>query len=186
MIRFKNKILKDYFIDPSTAIITDRDGNIQEIHISAGRPTIKVEPNRQFRDKIVLAKTSRYCNVFLDWTILKPFAKDIIMVGLEEEWKDFCSQYCKVDFYKCKDALDAAQMIAGAKFMIANQCGLYSLAEQMKTPRILTTAEFISINHKDAGWITVPGPCNVIAQGGKAAMVGTTAKFSATLEEFTR
>lgn len=37
MIRYKNKVFNDYFIDPITAIITDKDGNVQKTYIKNGR-----------------------------------------------------------------------------------------------------------------------------------------------------
>ena len=37
MIKFKNKIFPDYFIDPVTAIITNSKGEIQETYIKGGR-----------------------------------------------------------------------------------------------------------------------------------------------------
>ena len=42
MIKFKDTILKDFFIDPITAIITNSKGEIQEINIHKdGRPYFK-------------------------------------------------------------------------------------------------------------------------------------------------
>lgn len=41
MIRYRDTILEDYFIDPLTAIITDKNGVVQEIKISCGRPCWK-------------------------------------------------------------------------------------------------------------------------------------------------
>ena len=41
MIRYKDIILEDYFIDPVTAIITNSKGEIQETKIKNGRPYFK-------------------------------------------------------------------------------------------------------------------------------------------------
>ena len=41
MIRYKDIILEDYFIDPVTAIITNSKGEIQKIKIKDGRPYFK-------------------------------------------------------------------------------------------------------------------------------------------------
>ena len=38
MIRFRDKILEEYFIDPETAVITNSKGEIQETKIEDGRP----------------------------------------------------------------------------------------------------------------------------------------------------
>lgn len=41
MIRFKDQILEDYFIDPVTAVITDQNGVVQETYLHHGRPVFK-------------------------------------------------------------------------------------------------------------------------------------------------
>ena len=41
MIRYKDTILEDFFIDPVTAIITNSKGEIQETKIKCGRPIFK-------------------------------------------------------------------------------------------------------------------------------------------------
>ena len=41
MIRYKDKIFPEYFIDPITAVITNSKGEIQEIKIKDGRPVFK-------------------------------------------------------------------------------------------------------------------------------------------------
>ena len=41
MIRYKDKIFPDYFIDPITAVITNDKGEIQRTYILHGRPVFK-------------------------------------------------------------------------------------------------------------------------------------------------
>ena len=41
MIKFKDTILEDYFIDPVTAIITNSKGEVQKTYIIKGRPYFK-------------------------------------------------------------------------------------------------------------------------------------------------
>ena len=41
MIRYKDQILEDYFIDPVTAKITDKNGVVQKIYRHQGRPMFK-------------------------------------------------------------------------------------------------------------------------------------------------
>ena len=41
MIKYKDKIFPDYFIDPVTAIITNSKGEIQKTYIKSGRPIFK-------------------------------------------------------------------------------------------------------------------------------------------------
>ena len=154
------------------------------VPMNLARQIISVDKDTTFEGRILLAKTSRYNNIFLDYNALKPIADKIVMIGLEEEHKAFCEDYFKVDYYKVEDAYDAAKKIAGCRCMISNQCGLYSIAEMMKTPRMLCTAEYIEIEHPKTGQLVhVPGPCNVIPQGGICYAIGTTAKLKAIVEE---
>ena len=44
MIKYKDKIFPDYFIDPVTAIITNSKGEIQETRIKNGRPCFHCMP----------------------------------------------------------------------------------------------------------------------------------------------
>lgn len=144
------------------------------------RQTIFVHPSSALNGKFILVKTSRYCNVFIDYMELKKYAKDIVMIGLEEEHKAFCADYFDVDFYRVKDALEAAQLIAGSNGIIANQCGLYAIAEMMKAPRVLLTAEAIEVKDPNTdNMLLTPGPANVIAQGGQVYLVQTQKKFEA-------
>ena len=117
------------------------------------RQIIKVDPDTSYRDKIILVRTSRYNNHFLDWNVLKPYQKDIIMLGLETEHNDFCREFFPVDYLKVNNALDIAETMAGSKFIVGNQGGLFSIAEMMKTPRILTTAEFNVVEHNEKNYI---------------------------------
>ena len=41
MIRYKDTILEDYFIDPETAVITNSKGEIQKTYLHRGRPEFK-------------------------------------------------------------------------------------------------------------------------------------------------
>jgi hypothetical protein len=43
------------------------------------------------------------------------------------------------NFYEAPDFLELAQLLAGARFFCGNQGFIYTLAEAMKTPRLLGT-----------------------------------------------
>ena len=49
MIRYKDIILEDYFINPVTAIITNLKGEIQKTKIKCGRPYFKGKSVRQWQ-----------------------------------------------------------------------------------------------------------------------------------------
>lgn len=132
-------------------------------------------------DKILLAKTSRYCNYFIDWNSLKPLQKQLIFCGLEQEHKDFCNSYFDVEFLKLENALHAATVMNSCKTFISNQCGLYSIAEMMKSPRALLSAEYMPIT-RDSKTFLVPGPVNVIPQGGNCTLIQTQQRLDAFIK----
>ncbi len=47
MIRYKDKEFEEYFIDPVTAVITDKNGVVQPVKIFRGRPTFQNMPVHQ-------------------------------------------------------------------------------------------------------------------------------------------
>lgn len=115
----------------------------------------------RFKDKIIISKTSRYNNVFVNWKCLDDFKDKFMFIGLEQEHQDFCNNYFDVSYYKVNDMLELAKILAGCKGMIGNAGGNFSLAEVMKIPRVLVSCEFINFRN-----MTVPGPCNNQLCGG--------------------
>lgn len=48
MIRFKDRVFEDYFIDPVTAVITDKQGTILKPHLRYGRKCVSIHGIRMF------------------------------------------------------------------------------------------------------------------------------------------
>jgi hypothetical protein len=107
------------------------------------RKILDVEPSEATKDKVVVIKSSRYNNVFFSWKDLEEFKDRMVFIGLDEEHDAFCNSFFNIERLPVKDALEAARAIAGAKLTIGNPSGLFSIAEMMKTPRCLVTAEFL-------------------------------------------
>lgn len=142
------------------------------------RKIIDVPPSDVAKDKIVIVKTSRYNNFFFDWKKLKEWKDHFIFISLDAEHEAFCKDIFEVERYKAEDALDVAKAMSGAKLVIGNQGGLYAIAEMMKAPRCLATAEMMKHNDR-----IFPGPVNVLPQGGKATIAPVVAKAVDAIEE---
>lgn len=140
------------------------------------RPVLDIEADYTFSDKIIVCRTSRYNNPFIDWKALRSIKDKLMFIGLKEEHEDFCQNCFEVDFYKVENALDAARKIAGCDLMISNQCGLYAIAEQLKIPRLLIEAEYMRIENNGRSYL-VPGPVNTQPQGGWCTQVGSQQKL---------
>lgn len=88
---------------------------------------------------IIITRTRRYYGYF-DWDRLinEVNSKHIAFIGLDEEYKKFCSDFKTIKRIEVNNALEAASIIKGSKMFIGNQGGMYTLAESMKVPRILS------------------------------------------------
>src|ERR1044072_6419981 len=98
------------------------------------QPWLKAEPSSKSVGKIVVSKTVRYGNQFFPWKdLVQALGHKMIFVGLETEWKSFCSRYGKyVEYARTKDMLEVAQLIAGASLFIGNQSSPNSICEGLK------------------------------------------------------
>ena len=79
------------------------------------------------------------------------------------------------------DALNTALIFNSAKGVISNQSGNFTIAEQMKCPRILLTPEFHLLNGK-----IYMGPVNNMPQGGFFETVRTQQKLVYAVENLLR
>ena len=94
------------------------------------------EPKKDFNEKVVILRTSRNRNHFINYKFLKKY-NNLLFIGLENEFKDLKNEIPNLEFYNCKDFLEMAQIIKASKFYLGNLSGGYSIAEGLKIPRLL-------------------------------------------------
>jgi hypothetical protein len=120
------------------------------------KPWLDVAPDETFEDCIVINRTLRSRNQFINYEFLKNKGA-VMFVGLHDEYVDFVDSngfaYGWLYWAKPDDFLQLAAIIRSAKLFIGNQSLCFALAEAMKVPRILETC---------------PSLPNVIPCGGKA------------------
>lgn len=102
-------------------------------------PWIKVEPNKQYADTIVMARSERYRNFTINYKFLNNYEK-IVFIGVESEYKDIKKTLPNIKWVQVNNFMEMAQIIAGSKFFIGNQSFPFSIAESLKVPRILETS----------------------------------------------
>jgi hypothetical protein len=102
-------------------------------------PWIHVGGKREgFADKIVINRTTRYRNHYIQYFFLKDYEDKIVFIGLEHEHKDFCEQFkLKIPLFTATNFLELAEVISSARFGIFNQSLAWHLADAQKTKRIL-------------------------------------------------
>ncbi len=99
-------------------------------------PWLETVPNTQYRNTIILARSTRYNNPHIDYRFLKQY-NNVVFLGVESEYNTMRNQIPNLQFQPVNDFLEMAQIIAGCKFFIGNQSFPYSLAEALKVPRLL-------------------------------------------------
>jgi len=99
-------------------------------------PWLKVKPDQSFSGDIVLARSSRYNNALIDYSFLSKY-KNLVFVGVESEYKEMKQSIPDLKWRQVKNFLELAEVIAGCRLFIGNQSFPYSIAEALKTPRLL-------------------------------------------------
>ncbi len=106
------------------------------INTDLSKPWLFVNPDQQFAGTIVLARSSRYNNPFIDYSFLSAY-QDIVFVGVKSEYLSMKKNIPCLRWQQVDDFLEMAQIIAGSKLFIGNQSFPFSVAEGLKVPRIL-------------------------------------------------
>jgi hypothetical protein len=103
------------------------------------KPWVTVEPNKEYANTIVMARSERYRNYTINYKFLNAY-KDIVFIGVESEFKDIRKTIPHIKWVQVSDFMEMAQIIAGSRFFIGNQSFPFSIAESLKIPRILETS----------------------------------------------
>lgn len=101
-----------------------------------GRPWLQAEPDRAFADYLLIARSARYHAPLIDYSFLRRHAR-IAFLGVESEFNAMRCMLPQLEWHRVPDFLQMAKAIAGAQLFIGNQSFPFSLAEALKTRRIL-------------------------------------------------
>ncbi|MGZ3763306.1 MAG: hypothetical protein ACXVB0_13820 [Mucilaginibacter sp.] len=106
------------------------------INTDLSKPWLNVDARTEFSDSIVLARSSRYNNPLIDYSFLSDY-KNIVFVGVRSEYDRMRKIIGGLHWHPVKDFLELAEVIKGSKLFIGNQSFPFSIAEALKTPRLL-------------------------------------------------
>ena len=98
---------------------------------------LDIENHKSITNNIVIVRSPRYRNDFINYNFLDNIKDKIICVGLKSEFEDLKKSITHLEYYNCKDFLELAQIIKACKLFIGNECFAYSVAEGLKIPRLL-------------------------------------------------
>lgn len=110
--------------------------HITGVHVNMESPFLSVKPHNSIKNKIVIVRSPRYRNQYINYKFLKN-TQNLLCVGLKSEFEDMKKEINQLEFYNCKDFLEMAEIIRASKFFIGNLCFSYSIAEGLKVPRLL-------------------------------------------------
>ncbi len=130
----------DYF---RAGLISQSRGNIARWcgYITGVSPVLykswlTVAPDTSYANSILVARSGRYQNRSIDYTILNKY-ENLVFLGIESEYNDMRRYLPKICWQPVDDFLQMARIIAGCKFFIGNQSFPYAIAEGLKVPRLL-------------------------------------------------
>ncbi len=105
------------------------------IHADLSIPYLNVEPSEEIKNKIVIMRSTRKKNIFINYAFLKDY-KNILFIGLKDEYEDLKKEVPNLEFHDCKDFLEAAEIIQASRFFIGNSSFGFTIAEALKVPRL--------------------------------------------------
>jgi hypothetical protein len=101
--------------------------------VDFSKPWIHCPKDNKFNGKIIVNKTSRYCNNLFPWFELINIFKDkILFVGTNEEYKIFCGENGQVERLLINNYLELAIAINSSECFIGNQSSANCVAEGLK------------------------------------------------------
>jgi len=106
------------------------------IHADLSEPWLEAAPMNEFSDAIVLARSTRYNNPLIDYSFLSGY-KNIVFVGVKSEYSRMKRVIGGLQWHPVDDFLELARVIKGSKLFVGNQSFPFSVADGLKSVRIL-------------------------------------------------
>ncbi len=110
--------------------ITGVNTNLNEPYL------LKIKKNKKFKNHIVFMRSLRRQNRHIKFKFLQKY-KNLIFIGLYNEYIDLKKQIKNLKFYNCKNFLEMAEIINASKLFIGNLSFGYTIAEALKKPRLV-------------------------------------------------
>ncbi|RYD97150.1 MAG: hypothetical protein EOP50_05950 [Sphingobacteriales bacterium] len=99
-------------------------------------PWLYADAEPSVSNAIVLARSSRYQAPGIDYSFLRVYP-EVVFVGVQQEYDDMKKMVPNAVYRPSKDFLDLARVIRGSRLFIGNQSFPFSVAEALKTRRLL-------------------------------------------------
>ena len=90
----------------------------------------------KYNNEIVIMRSLRRQNPLINFNFLNSY-KNVLFVGLENEYEDLNKSIKNLKFYDCEDFFELASIIKSSKIFLGNLSFGFALAEALKVPRLL-------------------------------------------------
>ena len=106
------------------------------VNLNVENTFLSVKPHDSIKNKIIVGRSHRYRNAYLNYKFLKN-TKNLLCIGLKEEYQDLKKEINNLEFHDCRDFLEMAEIIKASKFYVGNMSFQYVISEALKIPRLL-------------------------------------------------
>ena len=120
------------------------------IHTDLSKQYLFVNEHKSANKKIVIMRSTRRKNTFINYKFLRNY-ENLLFLGLEEEYNDLKIDIPNLQFYDCKNFLEAAEIIKSSKFFIGNSSFGFTMAEGLKVPRIMESYPDFPVIYPNGG-----------------------------------
>ena len=120
-------------------------------HVDLSAPYLNSTEHNSVKDKIVILRTFRYRNHFINYNFLNNVEESIVFIGLKEEFEDLKRDIPKLQHYEPENFFEMSQIIKSSKFFLGNQSPAFAIAEALKVPRLLECCPDFTVVHPIGG-----------------------------------
>lgn len=120
------------------------------VHVDLSQQYLFANEHQFIKKKIVIMRSTRRKNAFINYKFLRNF-NDVLFLGLQEEYEDLKKEIPNLEFYNCKNFLEAAEIIKSSKFFIGNSSFGFTIAEGLKVPRIMESYPDFPVIYPNGG-----------------------------------
>ena len=120
------------------------------VHVDLSKQYLFANEHKILKKKIVIMRSTRRKNAFINYKFLNDY-NNVIFLGLKDEFNDLKKDITKLEFYDCKDFLEAAEIIKSSKFFIGNSSFGFTMAEGLKIPRIMESYPDFPVIYPNGG-----------------------------------
>lgn len=106
-------------------------------------PWLKVyERDIRYADKIIINRTERYLNPYIEYFFLKEYQHNLFFAGTRDEHEIFCKEWkLQIPYLEVKDFLELTIALHSCKFVLCNQSMVFHICDAIKKERVLEVSQ---------------------------------------------